>query len=181
MQIYCRQSIMDLRPYASSAIFNSSPSFENALRSCVSFLMQLCLAQWLEVYATNAVITHHQSMSEKALQISQPHDHEENCILLGKKTFLTSLVHYDWINYALFLRWHSYLFINFDFRDHLLNHNHQPTISSGASKKEKGGFRGNANTMEVQASTPCIAQNIKMIEMWISNLLNLPVPNPGKR
>ena len=85
------------------------------------------------------------------------------------------------MNYALFLRLHKYLFIYFDFRDHLLNHNHQPTISSGTSKKEKGGFRGNANTMEVQASIPCVAQNIKMIEMWISNILNLPVPNPGKR
>ena len=83
MQIFCRQSIMDWHLYASSAIFNSSQSFENALRSCVSFLMQLCLAWWLEVYATNVVITFHPSMSEKDLLTSQILDQEENFILLG--------------------------------------------------------------------------------------------------
>ena len=56
----------------------------------------------------------------------------------------------------------------------------QQSISSGASQRDKVNFRGNTSTLEVQSSTPCVAQNIKMIETWISNLLLLPVPNPGK-
>ena len=47
---------------------------------------------------------------------------------------------------------------------------------------EKCSTRGNGtfNTLDVQSSTPCVVQNVKMIEMWISNLLNVPVPIPGK-
>ena len=55
--------------------------------------------------------------------------------------------------------------------------------SAAVNHKEKSPFRGSNgafSSLDVQSSTPCVVQNVKMIEMWICNMLNLPVPIHGK-
>ena len=56
--------------------------------------------------------------------------------------------------------------------------------SAAVLQSEKSPFLGSNNggglsSLDVQSSTPCVIQNVKMIEMWICNMLNLPVPIPG--
>ena len=63
-------------------------------------------------------------------------------------------------------------------RDLLLNVNSAVNNTTDKSSSIKGN--GTIPTLEGQLSTtPCNIQNVKMIEMWIYNLLNLPVPTPG--
>ena len=63
-------------------------------------------------------------------------------------------------------------------RDLLINGNSAAITTSDKSSNGKGN--GTLGNLEGQLSTtPCNIQNVKMIEMWICNLLNLPVPTPG--
>ena len=87
------------------------------------------------------------------------------------------------------------LFFNYVFnlsRDILLSHSHQQvtaaaivgqTIDGGSSSSTKGGGSFFQNSLEnpLQPSlSPCAVQNVKRVEMWVYNLINAPVPIPGK-
>ena len=88
------------------------------------------------------------------------------------------------------------LFFNYVFnlsRDILLSHSHQQqvtaaaivgqTIDGGSGSSTKGGGSCFQNSLEnsLQPSlSPCAVQNVKRVEMWVYNLINAPVPIPGK-
>ena len=66
-------------------------------------------------------------------------------------------------------------------RDLFLTQNH-PEVIFAAMQCERGNLKGNGTgfSLDTQSSSSCALQNVKVIEMWIYNLLNLPVPFPGK-